>query len=792
MARIISSPRGGALFAAALAVFLLTATPGARAATPASGTATAEGDTLAWTGGPFTSVNAATATCVEGVSCDTFTLELLIPAGKVARVSFGIEWQSSDDDFDLHIYDASGEERDFSAAGGTTSEQVAIDGLEAGNYRVVVNAFATANSGYSGSLAVEAVTDPPEEPGDFVGKLSPRIEFGEDTMADFSAVSGEPVIRVSPTDEIFVSVPFGLSTTASLLWKSVDGGRSFIPLGTPITRDAVTAPGGGDSHVDFDDQGRLYFVDLSAACVTSAVSLDGGNTFPPERTNSVTCLSEENPEAAADDRQWVGAFGDGVAYVTWRNLLTSPFWLFKTEDGGLSWDAGTQLGTVSQSGPFQVDKSLRNVSIAGVSYDAILSYQVYYEGTAVKVFRIIDRNDGYPLIIDDLLIADPGVSVGNVFPQLAVDTGGNLYAAWSQGTTDIYLATSTNHGATWSQPVRVNDTSGTNIMPWLVAGDRGRVDVVWYRSPLKGNPNTPESTWDIFMAQSTNALSKNPKYRMAKVNDTTIHRGEICLRGLACDLDGSDRSFLEFPSVSVDSDGAAVVTFNHNTNQVGAPYVMVSKQVAGPSLFESVRQLEGAAAIDGADTDETGDARFPDHGPAIGPNLPALDIRSVSLSEDATTVTVTLEVGDLQPLALASAQAQSAGDGLLYLVQWNHDERIRWVGAEVRGGVAQFLTGTLGSIDTLGPKFITYRPSLLDSAQVTGEIDPGSPGTLTLRVPRALVGDPATGDRLGSITAFAFSERGPLVPESSLEVVDSASLPVMVDASAAFHHVVGD
>lgn len=789
MVRSAPSFRATSLAALALVAILLAAVPAARAATPASGTATAAGDSLAWTGGPFTSANASTGTCLEGVSCDTFTLELQIPAGKVARVDFRIGWQDAGNDFDLYVFDASGTQRDFSASGGTTSEQVAIEGLPAGEYRVVTNAFATIDAGYSGSLTVETVGDPP---ADSLGKLSRKIELGEDTLADFSAVSGEPVIRVSPDDRIFVSSPFGLSTTASLLWRSADGGRSFVPLGTPVTRDSVTAPGGGDSHLDFDAAGRLYFVDLSGLCVTAAVSLDGGDTFPPERTNSVTCLSGDHPEAAADDRQWVGAFGDGIAYTTWRNLAGAAFWLFKTEDGGLSWDSGTQLGTVSQSGPFAVDKRLRRVSVAGVAYDAILSYQVYYRGTEVRVFRIIDRNDGHALIVDDLPIADPGVSVGNVFPQLAVDTAGNLYAAWSQGATDVYLATSTDFGASWSDPVRVNDTAGTNIMPWIVAGDPGRVDVVWYRSPLKGNPNVPESTWDILMAQSLDALAKKPRFRTARVNQTTIHRGEICLRGLQCDIDRSDRSFLEYPSVSMDSRGAAVVTFNHNANQVAAPYVMVSKQIAGPSLLASVGDLDGDPAPDGRDADEAGDARFPDHGPAIGPDLPAMDIRAVSVSEDAQDVVVTLELADLQPLARSWAQAQSGGDGLLYLVQWNHDETIRWVGTEMRDGAVRFLTGTLGSVGVTGPKLVTYRPSLLGSQQVRGSLEAASPGTLTLRVPRALVGDPAVGDRLSSVTAYTFSERGPLVPEGSLDLVDSTSLPIMVDASAAFHHVVGN
>ena len=775
--------------AALVASLVLAAAPAARAATPASGTASAQGDSLAWTGGPFTSANLSTATCVEGVTCDTFMLDLLIPAGKVARVSFRIDWQSADNDFDLFIFDEAGTERDFSAAGGTNFEQVAIDGLQPGLYRVVTNAFATVNAGYSGALTVEEVSDPP---ADDVGKLTEKLEFGEDTIADFSAVSGEPFIRVGPRDEIFVSVPFGVSTSASLLWKSIDGGRSFIPLGTPITRDSVTAPGGGDSHLDFDAAGRLYFVDLSGLCVTAAVSLDGGNTFPPERTDALTCISEENPEAAADDRQWVGAMGDGTAYATWRNLLSSPFWIFKTEDGGLSWDAGRQLGTVAQSGPFQVDKTRRSVSIDGEVRQAVVSYQVYYRGTEVRVFRVIDLEDGSPVIVSDLPIHDAGVSVGNVFPQLAVDREGNLYAAWSAGATTIQMATSTDRGVTWSTPVQVNDSSGTNIMPWIVAGDPGRVNVVWYRSPLKGNPNVPESTWDIFMAQSLNALGKRPRFQTARVNDTLIHRGEICLRGLACDLDGSDRSFLEFPSVAIDSRGAAVVTFNDNTNQVAAPYVMVSKQVKGPSLFKSVGKLDGPGSPAGSDRDEPGDARFPDHGPAIGPNIPGLDILSASVSDGPDALTVTLELADTGLLARAFAQAQSAGDGLLYLVQWELDERVHWVGAEIRGGVPTFLTGTLGSIDTLGPKFITYRPDLEDSLQVQGTLEAGSPGTITWRVPRALVGSPAGGDRLSSVTAYAFSERGPLVPEGDAELVDSTSLPIQVDASGAFHHVVGD
>ncbi|MCI0412481.1 hypothetical protein L0222_06715, partial [bacterium] len=374
-------------------ILLLSLSVNLQAATPASGSVSQVGETRSWSGGPFTAVSASPGTCVESISCDTFTLNVLIPSNKVAQIHFKITWADAANDLDLFLFDSEGNQLDFSTSGDRNFEEFAPS-IPAGTYRVLTNAFLSVNSVYSGTLTVQAITDPPPPPD-----LSSKISFSNNTMADFSATSGEPFIRADLKDNIFVSVPFGFSTTVSLLWKSSDGGRTFIPLGTPIIRDAVTGPGGGDTHQDFDADNSLYYVDLSAACVTAAVSVDEGNTFPADRTNILTCVSEENPDAAGDDRQWVGGFGSGIAYATWRNLLADSFWIFKTTDGGRSWDNGTKMGDVDQSGPFQVDKTKRQVTINGAQKDAILSYQVFYRGTELHVFRITDFNDGTPYTI---------------------------------------------------------------------------------------------------------------------------------------------------------------------------------------------------------------------------------------------------------------------------------------------------------------------------------------------------------------------------------------------------------
>ncbi|HSL85118.1 MAG TPA: hypothetical protein VLF66_20275, partial [Thermoanaerobaculia bacterium] len=266
------------------------------------------------------------------------------------------------------------------------------------------------------------------------------------------------------------------------------------------------------------------------------------------------------------------------------------------------------------------------------------------------------------------------------------------------------------------------------------------------------------------------------------------------------------------------SRGAAVVTFNDNTNQSGGPYVMVAKQVTGPSLYEAVGSLgdagrvtveapAGGAAVDtpgltvrgthalppaNFDRDEAGDARFPDHGPAIGESIPAYDIRSVALSSDPEAVTVEMTLADTRLEALATAGPKAGGDGVLYLVQWDLDDEVQWVAAEVRAGVPVFLTGGLDSIDSAtSVKYITYHPDPLASAELFGEIVPGTPGTIRIRVPRSLLGTPPDGATLYTATAYAMSERGPLAPVPGGAIGNPTSLPLQVDASGAFHFTLG-
>lgn len=666
----------------------------------------------------------------------------------------------------------------------------------------------------------------------------PPITFGHNTMADFSATSGEPIIKVDKQGRIFVTTPFGLSTSISMLWRSDDGGRSYLPLGPPVLRDAVLAPGGGDSDVDFDDLNRVYFIDLWAGCVTVAVSEDGGNTFPSDRTSSVSCVSGETM-GAVDDRQWIVAQGDGRAYMTWRRftgLSPLPFYMWRTRDAGRTWDQGRQLGLVSQSGPLKIDKTKRRVTVEGEERDAIFVYQIYYNGNDIRMFRITDFDDGSEPTVEDFRIYNGGAEdTSFVFPALTVDREGNLYAAWSQqqstpGTSQtIYMATSTDRGKTWSPRKRVSTFTGTNIMPWIVAGDPGRAAIVWYRSPLAGNPNSLASEWMIYLAQTLNAFDATPAFQTVPVSQNIVHRGEICTDGTLCDAQGRDRSFLEYPSVDVDAKGAAIVVYNDNTNQSDGPYVMTAKQATGPSLLASfglvgtdpgtlavttptanatIRTegltIEGTHTVPpkNFDRDETGDAHFR----STGANMPGADLRFVSLREEAESLVLTMQVANLTPAAISSAAASVLnGDGMLYLTQWDYADRIYWLGAEVRSTGTNFYTGTLGMIrSATSKKFITYNPDLVKSQEVRGQMTQTAPGSITIRIPKNQVGSPPGGAQFHSVTGYALSERGPLIPVGAPQpdppfpaprpgslTADPTSLPVQLDASGATTYVVG-
>src|SRR5205807_6376831 len=121
------------------------------------------------------------------------------------------------------------------------------------------------------------------------GGTSSSLAFGHAVVVDHQRVTGEPSLSVSRTrdtrgfHDIYVSAPFGFSTTASFIWKSEDGGQTFHLVGDeapPLGKPALSCAGGGDSSIVNDSSGNLFFADLQGLTnVSAALSVDAGNTF---------------------------------------------------------------------------------------------------------------------------------------------------------------------------------------------------------------------------------------------------------------------------------------------------------------------------------------------------------------------------------------------------------------------------------------------------------------------------------------------------------------------------------
>src|SRR6266436_5036816 len=138
--------------------------------------------------------------------------------------------------------------------------------------------------------------------------------FGREVIVDHQRVTGEPSIAIDSQDRIYVSAPFGFSTTASFVWRSTDHGQSFhlVPGDLATFGKPTTCIGGGDSALAVDTANRLYFADLQGLTnVSNSVSSDQGATW------LTTCNAAND---VGVDRPWIAAFGDpqsgGALYQT--------------------------------------------------------------------------------------------------------------------------------------------------------------------------------------------------------------------------------------------------------------------------------------------------------------------------------------------------------------------------------------------------------------------------------------------------------------------------------------------
>ncbi|PWB78595.1 MAG: hypothetical protein C3F08_08295 [Candidatus Methylomirabilota bacterium] len=288
---------------------------------------------------------------------------------------------------------------------------------------------------------------------------------------------GDPVVGCGDANTFYATSIFGRATTSDIsISQSFDGGQTF---GNPISaasKDGVNHfldkpwmavdPTNPNriyvTYTDFDDSGDLCGFDSASGlpiprtAIELVRSTDRGGSW-----NSPPVVIREVCGDAFVHGSQVAVGPGGELYVAWEafaeDFVTREIDIRKSIDGGVTFGA-----------PVQVD----NVICAGTCARLQGNFRSGYE-----------------------------------FPTLAVDrsggsTNGNIYIAWhdgrnltvpdavvgSYGYTDILFSRSTDGGATWLTPVRVNNNAeplssglGTDqYQPGIAVDKGGKVGVCFY------------------------------------------------------------------------------------------------------------------------------------------------------------------------------------------------------------------------------------------------------------------------------------------------------------------------
>jgi len=453
-----------------------------------------------------------------------------------------------------------------------------------------------------------------------------RPSFGADVVLP-GGQGAEPSIAIdtSPTasrGDMYVGA-IG-DPNAPLEWHSYDGGKTWSQ---PVPFDLAGSLRGGDEDVAVNTNGNLLGVDLDVSTASVQISTDQGRSFDAG--------TQTAPE---DDRPWVTAAGQNV-YVAYHDFTLEAPVVCTSHDGGHTFVSCIQTFGADPSVTNCAENTIPARALAIDPTNFSLNF-LYSCSTAAEnlqhppfgplhdYYLAQSLDGGLTWTTHRVFVADTSggkaPSYANIFGTLAIDSAGNYYALFD-GTADddnadrnpyhVYLEVSRDHGQTWSKPIQVDrdaNGAGTHVLAHLAVTAPGNVDVVWYGTTATGEPNGVCGTvvsqspctdsngkpdgfppftdpsapaWNLYLAQSTNALATKPSFKQVVANPTATHFGEICTNGIVCG--SSDRSLLDFISVAVDCKGFAHIAYGGNTKQqeaAGQAFVHVANQVGGSAL----------------------------------------------------------------------------------------------------------------------------------------------------------------------------------------------------------------
>ncbi len=711
-----------------------------------------------------------------------------------------------------------------STTGSVSPASVTASDVQPGNFVVEVDGDIgdPANTGYAGAVSISSsarVSQP--------GHLDGGITGSRETVADPFRIGTEPTIAVSPDGTTYEGPIFGFSTTQSFIQRSDNGGQTFNTLGLPPgVGKNTTCGGGGDEDISTDPHNNLYFLDLGGEPhVPAAVSPDHGNTFYSNCVANDVATDPGKPNSFPD-RQWLSTDTvHGVEWFIWRDGLVSA----STPTDPV---AGPVYGEFIESAPLAsgaagpsqlVFTHLCNNGTLGIPCfsDLTVAGNTVTDNSPTSPYKgntylAIGRSAGVSVAVINPSstpkvaehTAAPGAS-NVLFPTVAVDTAGNVYEAYTDASSfQVKFTWSKDGGTTWTTPIVVNGApAAVTIMPWIVAGDAGRVDIVVYGSGNTAAPTTNSGPWSVYMLQSLNANDPTPAFSdwtQAVLTDRPNHVEPVCLSGLGCTTNtgpGGDRELGDFFRVALDASGRAMVSLADGNNQLGQNATPASaapsfadfvRQATGPSLFSAVGTVPAIPLPTNGVTVGAHNDPIPFASPACPTACSSVDSlnllsssATVGAGPDGTDVRIHLVVKNLDPTAAVTAPALATST---FLTRWWFNGKIYFASAEDNASQFRFFSGQAAPVSDGAAIKYAYYPSGGAASGTPAPVTGGN-GTIDIQVPASAVGNPTSADTLYSVTSYTTTHVAPTAPTAPTATNYPTDFPQIVDVLPAYNVV---
>ncbi len=344
-------------------------------------------------------------------------------------------------------------------------------------------------------------TAPPAMPttGGFISVQVNIDEFGDNILND---AANEPSIAVDPTAPNRMVIGWRQFDTINNSFRqagwgySNDGGRSW-------TFPGVLEPGvfRSDPVLDFDAEGNFYYNSLRVVGGEFSCQVfksdDGGVTWG------------EPVWAFGGDKQWMaidrtGGIGHGNIYANWTAFFSVCDGQFtRSYDGGESFLNCIDVPTQPQWGTLAIGPE-GELYIAGADFQIVKSSTLQDEDLPAQFDFVAPVNMGGDIQAFVGGSPNPSGLLGQAWVAVNHAKGpaqGDVYMLCSVNPPggdplDVHFVRSTDGGATWSSPIRVNDDP-TNNGAWqwfgtMSVAPNGRIDVIWNDTRNSGQTNMSE------------------------------------------------------------------------------------------------------------------------------------------------------------------------------------------------------------------------------------------------------------------------------------------------------------